>query len=70
MSRVIYSVGYYSGMPKNRIAGSLVSLEFLRNNDLTMIMFQMSLISEMALLIMTFLQVGSFAGWWTIVQAF
>jgi len=53
VSRVIYSVGYYSGMPKNRIAGSL-----------------MSLISEMALLIMTFLQVGSFAGWWTIVQAF
>ena len=26
ISRVIYSVGYYSGMPKNRIAGSLVSL--------------------------------------------
>merc|ERR1711872_675464 len=26
LSRVIYSVGYYSGLPKNRIAGSLLSL--------------------------------------------
>jgi len=26
VSRVIYSVGYYSGMPKNRVVGSLLSL--------------------------------------------
>merc|ERR1712037_431762 len=26
LSRVIYSVGYYSGMPKNRVVGSLLSL--------------------------------------------
>merc|ERR1712106_779800 len=41
VSRVVYSVGYYSGLPKNRIAGSLLSL-----------------LSELALLTMTFLQVG------------
>merc|ERR1740128_991464 len=53
LSRIIYSFGYYSGLPKNRIAGSL-----------------MSLIAEFALMILTFLQVGNMAGWWTIVQAF
>jgi len=53
VSRVVYSVGYYSGLPKNRIAGSLLSL-----------------LSELALLSMTFLQVGQMAGWWNIEQAF
>merc|ERR1712106_822330 len=53
VSRVVYSVGYYSGLPKNRIAGSLLSL-----------------LSELALLTMTFLQVGQMAGWWNIEQAF
>eukprot|EP00092_Neocalanus_flemingeri_P007533 GFUD01008131.1.p1 GENE.GFUD01008131.1~~GFUD01008131.1.p1 ORF type:complete len:182 (+),score=28.94 GFUD01008131.1:64-546(+) len=53
VSRVIYSVGYYSGLPKNRVAGSLISL-----------------LCDLALLVMVFLQVGNMAGWWTIVQAF
>merc|ERR1712106_936559 len=53
VSRVVYSVGYYSGLPKNRIVGSLLSL-----------------LSELALLTMTFLQVGQMAGWWNIEQAF
>merc|ERR1712106_627030 len=53
ISRVVYSVGYYSGLPKNRIVGSLLSL-----------------LSELALLTMTFLQVGQMAGWWNIEQAF
>merc|ERR1711892_1354144 len=53
ISRVVCSVGYYSGLPKNRIVGSLLSL-----------------LSELALLTMTFLQVGQMAGWWNIEQAF
>merc|ERR1711936_198324 len=53
LARVIYAVGYYSGIPKNRVAGSL-----------------MSLLSEAPLLVMTFLQVGNMANWWSIVQAF
>merc|ERR1712212_722815 len=53
LARVIYAVGYYSGIPKNRIAGSL-----------------MSLLSEAPFLVMTFLQVGNMANWWSIVQAF
>merc|ERR1739842_162719 len=53
LSRVIYSVGYYSGMPKNRVLGSLLSL-----------------LTEVALVTMVFLQVGQTAGWWDIAQAF
>merc|ERR1719500_1072012 len=53
LSRVIYSVGYYSGMPKNRVVGSLLSL-----------------LTEVALVTMVFLQVGQTAGWWDITQAF
>merc|ERR1712106_1059517 len=53
VARVIYSVGYYSGAPKNRVAGSLISL-----------------ICEIALLVVVFLQAGNMANWWNIKQAF
>merc|ERR1739848_859183 len=48
--RIIYSIGYYSGMPKNRIVGSFLGLA----------------LAEIPLLTMTFLQVGEFAKWWDI----
>merc|ERR1712117_11736 len=54
ISRVIYSIGYYSGIPNNRIVGSFLGLMF----------------AEMPLVIMVFLQVGQFAKWWDIKQAF
>merc|ERR1711997_1100212 len=31
-ARVIYSIGYYSGIPKNRIVGSFVSFSFYSSN--------------------------------------
>merc|ERR1712226_1233562 len=52
--RIIYSIGYYSGIPKNRIVGSFLGLA----------------LAEIPLLTMTFLQVGEFAKWWDIPQAF
>jgi len=52
--RIIYSIGYYSGIPKNRIVGSFLGLA----------------LAEIPLLTMTFLQVGEFAQWWDIPQAF
>jgi len=54
IARVIYSVGYYSGKPNNRMVGSLLGLAG----------------AELPLVIMTFLQVGQFAKWWDIPQAF
>jgi len=54
IARVIYSLGYYSGKPNNRMVGSLLGLAG----------------AELPLVIMTFLQVGQFAKWWDIPQAF
>jgi len=54
IGRVIYSLGYYTGKPNNRLAGSLIGLAF----------------AEFPLVIMTFLQCGQFAKWWDIPQAF
>merc|ERR1712048_439830 len=54
VGRVIYSIGYYSGKPNNRLAGSLMGLAG----------------AELPLVIMTFLQCGQFAKWWDIPQAF
>jgi len=54
ISRVIYSIGYYSGKPKNRIVGSALGL----------------FLGEMPLVVMVFLQVGQFAKWWDIKQTF
>merc|ERR1712025_116007 len=53
-ARIIYSIGYYSGIPKNRVVGSFIGL----------------VLAEIPLLTMTFLQVGQFAKWWEIAQAF
>merc|ERR1712025_134520 len=53
VARVIYSIGYYSGLPKNRMVGSL-----------------MTLLSEIPLFTMVFLECGQLAGWWNIPQAF
>merc|ERR1711936_386471 len=53
-ARVIYSIGYYSGIPKNRIVGSFMGLA----------------LAEVPLLTMTSLQVGQLAKWWDIPQAF
>jgi len=54
ISRIIYSIGYYSGIPSNRIVGSAMGL----------------VLAEFPLVIMTFLQVGQFAKWWDIKQLF
>merc|ERR1711944_336133 len=54
IARVIYSIGYYSGKPKNRIVGSALGL----------------FLGEMPLVVMVFLQVGQFAKWWDIKQTF
>merc|ERR1711978_315732 len=54
LARVIYSVGYYSGTPSNRIVGSALGL----------------FLGEMPLVVMVFLQVGQFAKWWDIKQTF
>lgn len=54
IARVIYSIGYYSGIPKNRVVGAALGM----------------FLGEMPLVIMTFLQVGQFAKWWDIPQLF
>jgi glutathione S-transferase len=54
IGRIIYSIGYYSGKPQNRLAGAMLGM----------------FLGEMPLVIMTFLQVGQFAQWWNIPQLF
>ena len=69
-ARVIYSIGYYSGIPKNRVVGSLVSYSY-QILAFQPVFLQMGLaLAEIPLLTMTFLQVGQFANWWDIPQAF
>ena len=70
-ARVIYSIGYYSGIPKNRIVGSFVSFSYQSSNNISNSPHQMGLaLAEVPLLTMTFLQVGQLAKWWDIPQAF
>jgi len=71
VGRVIYSIGYYSGKPNNRLAGSLVTDNEIRRLRQSCSSLQIGLAgAELPLVIMTFLQCGQFAKWWDIPQAF
>ena len=75
IGRVIYSLGYYTGKPNNRLAGSLVrNVHPVRQRQRQIIscsLLQIGLaFAEFPLVIMTFLQCGQFAKWWDIPQAF
>ena len=71
VGRVIYSIGYYSGKPNNRLAGSLVTDYEIRRLRQSCSSLQIGLAgAELPLVIMTFLQCGQFAKWWDIPQAF
>ena len=75
IGRVIYSLGYYTGKPNNRLAGSLVrNVHPARQRQRQIIscsLLQIGLaFAEFPLVIMTFLQCGQFAKWWDIPQAF